>query len=107
MSNEKSCIGCKFLYQEGTGYSNYTWEGDDVKCAKDANPNLPGDRPDDWNKENDNWPKTNKSRCGLYATGVFVKLDVDGYDGPADQTQDKEAIEAICAHSGRGPHGGT
>ena len=41
--NEKSCVGCKFLYSEGKGYSNYTWEETEVRCAKDKNPNLPAE----------------------------------------------------------------
>lgn len=105
--NEKSCVGCKFLYSVGTGYSNYTWESDDVCCAKDRNPNLPADRPYDWKQEDDNWPKTNSSRCELYALGEMVAMDVAGEDGPADYTSDEEAITAICEHSQRGRNGYT
>lgn len=54
----------------------------------------------------DNWDKTNKSRCELYAPGDKVAMDVDGDDGPADFTKDEEAIAAICAHSGRLRDGG-
>lgn len=100
--NEKSCVGCKFLYAEGDGYSNYTWLSDEVRCAKDKNPNLPAEWCEDWTPEKDNWPKTKDSRCELYAVGVQVVLDVEGEDGPANYTQDEEAIDAICAHSGRG-----
>lgn len=103
----QSCVGCKFLYTEGTGYSNYTWESDDVRCAKDRNPNLPDEKPYDWNlkADDDNWPKTSTSRCELYADGPMVTMDVDREDGPADYTEDEEAIEAICKHSGRGRNG--
>lgn len=103
--NEKSCVGCKYLYSEGSGYSNYTWEETDVRCAKDRNPHLPADEPYDWKKEPDNWPMTKDSRCELYAPGEMVALDVDGEDGPADYTEDAEAIAAICAHCERKPHG--
>lgn len=103
----KSCVGCKFLYSEGNGYSNWTWEGDDVRCAKDRNPNLPDEKPYDWRQapDADNWAKTKESRCELYAEGTFIGLDVDGEDGPADSSTDQEQIDAICAHSGRKPHG--
>lgn len=103
----KSCVGCKFLYSQGNGYSNWTWESDDVHCAKDRNPNLGAEKPYDWKQdaEADNWPKTNESRCELYAPGEFVALDVDGEDGPADQSKDAEQIAAIVAHSGRPEHG--
>lgn len=106
-SGSASCVGCKFLYSEGTGYSNYTWESDDVRCAKDRNAQLPAEKPFDWKQDAaaDNWPLTNAARCELYAEGTFVALDVDGEDGPADTSADQEQIDAICAHSGRKPHG--
>lgn len=105
-----SCVGCKYLYSEGDGYSNYTWMVTYVKCAKNKNPNLIDggeDSPYDWNmnEENDNWGKTNNSRCELYAPGVFIELDVDGDNGPADESHDEEQILAICEHSGRGRNG--
>lgn len=103
--NEKSCVGCKFLYTVGTGYSNWTWLDNEVCCAKNNNQNLPAEEPFDWDASEDNWPKTKESRCELYAAGDFVKLDVDGEDGPADYTADEEAIVAICDHSGRGRNG--
>jgi hypothetical protein len=103
--NEKSCVGCKFLYGQGTGYSNWTWLDTDISCAKDKNPNLPAEEGSDWTKEHDNWPKTRDSRCELYAPGEMVTLDVDGEDGPGDYTDDEETIAAICAHSGRGRNG--
>lgn len=100
-----SCVGCKFLYSVGTGYSNWTWLSNDVCCALDRNPNLPHEEPSDWNMDADNWPKTKDSRCELYAPGDYVALDVDGENGPAEFTQDEAAIEAICKHSGRGRDG--
>jgi hypothetical protein len=51
----------------------------------------------DW----DDWPKTNTSRCDRFAAGDLVTLDVDGMDNVSDQTDDVEAIAAICGHSGR------
>jgi hypothetical protein len=81
-----------------------------VRCARDKNPNLiDGDveEPFDWNKnpEHDNWPKTNNSRCELYVSGVYVELDVDGDNGPADESEDEEQIIVICKHSGRERNG--
>jgi len=107
-----SCVGCKWLYQIGVGYSNYTWEDDDVRCAQNRNPNLAAAdnyAPFDWRNETpeeDNWPLTNKSRCELYAEGQYVHMDVDGEDGPADFTDDEDQIRVICEHSARKPHGG-
>ena len=103
MENLKSCVGCKYLYSVGLGYSNYTWDETEVRCAQDGNKNLPADQPDNWNEEPDNWPATNDSRCVLYSplSGRMVAMDVDGEDGPGDFTHDEEAILAICKHSGR------
>lgn len=108
--NDNSCVGCKYLYSQGDGYSNYTWMDTYVMCAKDKNPNLAdggAQEPSDWNhnSENDNWGMTSKSRCELYAPGVFVELDVEGENSPADESEDEEQIKAICEHSGREPHG--
>ena len=103
--NESSCVGCKFLYQIDIGYSNYTVLDTEVRCAKNRNPHLPEEIPENWDMENDHWSMTDRSRCELYVSGPVVWLDVDGDDGPADFTDDREAIEAICADSGRAPHG--
>lgn len=97
----KSCVGCKFLYSHGSGYSNWTWLETNVNCAMNRNKNLPQEEPSDWNKVNDNWPATNNSKCEFYSEGPYVELDVDGENGPADYTDDEAAIAAICAHSGR------
>lgn len=102
-----SCVGCKYLYQEGTGYSNYTWENDDVRCALDKNSNLPCERPEGWahqTPEQDQWWATKNSRCESFVPGPYVALDVEGDDGPADHTADAAQIAIICEHSGRQPH---
>lgn len=101
MSN--SCVGCKYLYTYGSGYSNYTWEETFVCCALDKNQNLEAEEPYDWKEdpENDNWPKTNESRCDSYSSGEKVTLDVDGEDRISEYTNDQEAIDAIHNHSGR------
>lgn len=102
---DKSCVGCKFLFTQGTGYSNYTWIDNELSCAKARNPALPVEEGCDWTKEPDNCPATKAGRCELYAPGEMVCLDVDGEDGPADHTQDEEVIVAICEASGRARKG--
>ena len=103
MSNDKSCVGCKYLYSEGVGYSNSSWLETDIRCAIDVNKNLPRIEPLYWKKEPDNWPATNDSRCVLYSPldGRMVEMDIDGDEEPGDFTQDEEAILAILKHSDR------
>ena len=38
-----------------------------------------------------------------YINGVFIGLDVDGEDHPADYSPDQEQIDAICTHTGLPP----
>ena len=91
-----SCWGCKFLYAQEDGYSNYTVMETAIKCALKHNKNLPADEPYDWKPEpHDNWPATMTSRCERYAPGVFVRLDVDGEEPARSQTSDEEQIAAI------------
>lgn len=81
----KSCAKCKFLYGNGAGYSNYTWENTYATCAIGKHPLLIGERdetdtPYDWNEdpENDNWPMTASSRCESYErVEARIVLDVD------------------------------
>lgn len=123
MSN--SCVGCKFLYGQGYGYSNYTWENTNIKCALNRNQHLLGDVEEgfDWiiDPSKDNCPATRDSRCECYAVtpvdlllnvqnGLpfgYFHLDVDGEDGAADFTKDPDAILAISKHADRGLHGGS
>lgn len=98
----KSCAMCKYLYRQDNGYSNYTVEETEVRCAKDRNPNLPEREPWDWKftATEDNWPLTSQSACDQFAAGPQVGLDVDGECHPADCTDDGETIAAVCAHAG-------
>lgn len=103
-----SCLSCKYLYFQETGYSNYTVLDTEINCALDKNKNLPAYEPWGWKINNpcgDNWDKTSTSRCSSYSKGECITLDIDGEDGPADESDDEEQIEAICKHSGRGRHG--
>jgi hypothetical protein len=88
MSECKSCVGCKFLYGNGSGYSNYTWMETYVTCAKGKNPELnQAEEPYNWDKsapENDNWNPTQNGRCELYAEGPYLTLDPDRECWPAD-----------------------
>jgi len=94
--NEKSCLGCKFLFSQDLGYSNYTVEETEIRCAKNRNSNLPASEPYDWKRGEDNWPATQGSRCELYAPGEMVHLDVEGEDTVDSQTTDREVIDAIA-----------
>ena len=93
--NERSCVGCKFLYSQDSGYSNWTVEETEILCAKKRNPNLPASEAWDWKKDEDNWPATKDSRCDLYAPGEMIQLDVDGENTVESQTTDREVIDAI------------
>jgi len=97
--NEKSCVGCKFLWADGSGYSDYTWMDTDVKCAKERNTRLPFSEPYDWIKEPDNLPETMESRCELYSPGPYITISPDGEadDKPIDEEQ-SIAITAARGH---------
>lgn len=93
-----SCVGCKFLFGDGEGYSDYTWMSTDVRCAKESNPNLPVSQPYDWNQNEaaDNLPATQDSRCATFSPGPYITVSPDGYwdSEPVDDEQ-KDAIGAI------------
>lgn len=95
-----SCVGCKFLYMQDVGYSNYTVENTDVICALNKNRHLPAGMPYDWvcsSDGNDNWGYTNNSRCERFAEreGDLIHLDIDGNTYVEDFTSDPEVIAAI------------
>lgn len=96
--NEKSCVGCKFLYGDGSGYSNYTWMETYVRCALGLNNKLKGDQeePFDWDKENDQWKPTKNGRCSSYSPGIYITLDPDREEHPSESSSDQEQIDAIC-----------
>lgn len=114
MSERKSCVGCKFLYGDGSGYSNYTWEETNVTCTKGKNPNLPKEQPYDWNmsEDKDNWGPTQDGRCELYKEGSYIVLDPDRECWPRERAgklcidepidfDDEEQYEAIVDDDGR------
>lgn len=89
--NERSCVGCKFLWADGSGYSDYTWMNTDVQCAKELNPNLPVAQPYDWTHDaaNDNLEATKNGRCAAFSPGPYITVSPDGYwdDEPIDDEQ--------------------
>lgn len=101
--NSQSCVGCKFLYGDGSGYSNYTWMETYVRCALKKNPELETDQeePSGWQgPEADVWPPTMNGRCDRYAVGPYITLDPDREDHPSDATSDEEQARAICEADG-------
>lgn len=99
-----SCVGCKFLYGDGSGYSNYTWMETYVRCALRLNPALEKDQeePFEWAQtpEADSWAPTMNGRCHRYASGDYIILDPDREDHPADSSRDAEQVRAICEADG-------
>jgi hypothetical protein len=97
-----SCLNCAYLYCQDTGYSNYTVEDTEARCALDMNPQLPAPRPWDWNNnpQDDNWPKTKNGMCWriLEWDGAHAHFDVDGEEGIEQFGLPSEAIEAIMGH---------
>lgn len=74
-----SCVGCKFLFLQDKGYSNYTVEETEVHCLLGLNSKLPDQQPwDGLSDENDLWEATRNGRCSHYGPGPQVRLDVDG-----------------------------
>ena len=111
MSESQSCVGCKFLYGDGRGYSNYTWMETHVRCALHLNPALSGNiegpydwapdgdtRPGDVNKAfPDTWVPTMNGRCERYSPGPYITLDPDRENSVESQGGDAEQIAAIGA----------
>jgi hypothetical protein len=99
--NSTSCVGCKFLYGDGTGYSNYTWMETYARCALHLNPALEDncEKPFNWPPDSptdDQWGPTMSWRCDRYAHGSFITLDPDREGHPRDMSDDDEQIRAIC-----------
>lgn len=111
----QSCLGCKYLYGRGDGYSNWTWLDTDVHCALNRNPKLPATMPSDWTFSHwegteplpdfDNWPATATSRCDQFEEGKFMTLDIEEEDGPATFSDDPAQVATICLHADRPPFG--
>lgn len=67
------CNECKFAMFEDYGYSNYTVEGTEFTCLKQAHPQGSFDS---WYGENDKL----KIDCGEFEEGdsVYIDVDMDG-----------------------------
>ena len=95
----ESCLGCKFLYGNGTGYSNYTWMETYLECALDKNPNLKDvEKPFDYEIQViDNFIPTMNSRCEFYRSGEFIVLPPDR-DDDLSEYSDREQVDIILNH---------
>lgn len=91
-----SCVGCKFLFGDGRGYSDWTWLDTDVRCALDRNPSLPDAEPFDWNMNDDNWGPTKDGRCTAFSPGPYIVVSPDGEPrtDPIDAEQARAIMEA-------------
>lgn len=100
--SDNSCVGCKFLFGNGEGYSNYTWMSTEATCALDKNANLPAEPPYDWcdGSKDDLWVPTKDSRCESYSPGPYIVIDPDREDHPAHETTDVQQIAAILSAIG-------
>ena len=95
----ESCLGCKFLYGNGTGYSNYIWMETYLECSLDMNDNLkevemPCEFP---GQVVDEFIPTKNSRCKLFSPGEFIILSPDRDDDLSDYL-DREQIDIILNH---------
>ena len=113
MSKTRSCIGCKFFYADGSGYSNYTWEETTARCALGKNKafeekewEIPCDMA--TNPAKDEWEPTRDGRCKAFKPGEHIVLDPDrecwgrGFPGSTTpaywESEDQEQLDAIWSH---------
>lgn len=94
-----SCHGCKFLYKDGQGYSDYTWEETFLTCALNRNPALPIQEP--WGYNDDmtktlRWMATFAFECEKREPGDMVTVTPDG--NISEGTNDREQMRAIIGH---------
>lgn len=98
MSN--SCYGCKYLYSDGTGYSDWTWMETNLCCALDKNNALPVEMPFDFDSD-----KIKTIRwaailipCEQYAQGIHITVTPDG--NLPNWSNDGDQMRAIIRHQG-------
>jgi len=97
-----NCDGCKYLYLDGQGYSDYTWEETYVTCALDLNPHLPMQEPMNYRDDNVGrlrWLATMAHECDKYDAGDRVTTTPDG--NVMNFTDDDEQMLAIIRDQGR------
>lgn len=86
MSDEQSCLTCRFAIHHDEGYSNYTVEGTTFRCAKKLHPD----------EEFDEFYGEDKrlkygAECTGFERGEGVWMDVDG-ENEADLTPEQRAV---------------
>lgn len=94
-----NCDGCKYLYLDGQGYSDYTWEETYVTCALELNPHLPVQEPCDYRDDSVGrlrWLAMMAHDCDKYAAGDQVCITPDG--NIQGFTDDNEQMRAILKH---------
>lgn len=108
MDDPTSCEGCKFLYADGEGHSDYTWMDTWIRCALDKNAYLKEhgfQEPLDWKEESNLLKRIaifNNQQCDRYERGEFIQVSPDGnlcsYD--SNGIHDDEQLLAIAEHRG-------
>lgn len=99
-----NCHGCKYLYLDGVGYSDYTWEETYVTCALEKNDNLPIHEPWDYNDDMTGtlrWLATLACECDSYDAGEQVTITPDG--NVQNFTDDDQQMFAILKHHNNDP----
>ena len=106
MSECKSCFGCKFLYGDGQGYSNWTWMDTFLICALSQSEKLKsGEVQKPYTAYEQREPLTPEReaellnltgpRCSFYSPGPFVELCPDRDEEYKDLCIDEDQYEAI------------
>lgn len=84
--SEKSCNNCKFAVFQDYGYSNYTVEGTEFECRKQAHPEGDFDR---WYGEDEKLKFG--AKCPSYENGEPIEMDCD-HENEADLTPEQKEI---------------
>lgn len=95
-----NCHGCKYLYLDGQGYSDYTWEETYVTCALDKNEALPMQEPYNYNEDSVGtlrWLAMLACECDSYSPGEQVTVTPDrNIDNFTDD--DEQMLAIIKCH---------
>lgn len=100
MTKSFTCHGCKFLYEDGQGYSDCTWEDTFLTCALHLNDKLPIEQPYSYNDDMTQtlrWMATLSlpDGCEKFSAGEVVCVTPDG--NIQNFTSDDEQMRAIIA----------
>jgi len=88
----KTCDDCRFCIKKDYGYSNYTVEGTDVNCLKNANPAMPFDQA--WGE---NPQLSFAENCSSFEAGTAVGVDCDQDLGDLVNYSDDPEIKELLA----------